>query len=298
MTAVVREPLVLTPARPTGATAAVPRVAVRALAVVGRVLGGAVVLLIFLGPFLWMLSTSFQTAAEASSLPPTLWPAQFSFDNFVEAFRRVDFTHFAVNSVIVTGATVIGQIVLIVPAAYAFARHEFPGRATLFGIVLATMLIPGQLIFLPVFVMYAEAGLLNTHASLVLPFLASGFGLFMLRQRFMQVPDAILEAARLDNAGELRILWTIMLPMARPTIATVALLTFVGTWNNYFFPLVWTTTEAVRTLPLAVDRLVRVDEFAPNIAMAGNVLLIIPAIVVFFLTRRHIMNAFTYTGVK
>ncbi|MDZ8274847.1 carbohydrate ABC transporter permease [Microbacterium aquimaris] len=298
MTAVVREPLVLTPARPTGATAAVPRVAVRALAVVGRVLGGAVVLLIFLGPFLWMLSTSFQTAAEASSLPPTLWPAQFSFDNFVEAFRRVDFTHFAVNSVIVTGATVIGQIVLIVPAAYAFARHEFPGRATLFGIVLATMLIPGQLIFLPVFVMYAEAGLLNTHASLVLPFLASGFGLFMLRQRFMQVPDAILEAARLDNAGELRILWTIMLPMARPTIATVALLTFVGTWNNYFFPLVWTTTEAVRTLPLAVDRLVRVDEFAPNIAMAGNVLLIIPAIVVFLLTRRHIMNAFTYTGVK
>ncbi|MDZ8170707.1 carbohydrate ABC transporter permease [Microbacterium xanthum] len=298
MTAVVREPLVLTPTRPAGATAAVPRGVVRALAVAGRVLGGAVVLVIFLGPFLWMLSTSFQTAAEASSLPPTLWPEQFSLDNFVEAFRRVDFTHFAVNSIIITGATVIGQIVLIVPAAYAFARHEFPGRATLFGIVLATMLIPGQLIFLPVFVMYAEAGLLNTHASLVLPFLASGFGLFMLRQRFMQVPDAILEAARLDDAGELRILWTIMLPMAKPTIATVALLTFVGTWNNYFFPLVWTTTESVRTLPLAVDRLVRVDEFAPNIAMAGNVLLIIPAVVVFLLTRRHIMNAFTYTGVK
>jgi sn-glycerol 3-phosphate transport system permease protein len=264
----------------------------------GRVVGAAVTLFVFLGPFLWMLLTSFQSAAEATSIPPTFWISEFSFANFLTAFERVDFAHFAGNSAIITIATVVGQILVIVPAAYAFARHDFRGRQVLFSVVLVTMLIPGQLIFLPVFVMFADMGLLNTHVSLVLPFLASGFGLFMLRQTFMQVPDALLEAARLDNASELRILWTIMLPLARPTIATVALLTFVGTWNNYFFPLVWTTTEAVRTLPLAVDRLVRVDEIAPNIAMAGNILLIIPVLIVFAFTRRHIMNAFTYTGVK
>lgn len=270
----------------------------RLLGSVLRFVGAALVLIVFVGPFLWMLLTSVQTASEATSLPPTFWPEIFAFDNYVEAFARVDFAHFAVNSVLITGTTVVAQILVIVPAAYAFARHSFRGRNALFGVVLATMLIPGQLIFLPVFLMFAGAGILNTHMSLVLPFLASGFGLFMLRQTFMQVPDALLEAARLDNAGELRILWTIMLPMARPTIATVALLTFVSSWNNYFFPLVWTTTDAVRTLPLAVERLVRADEIAPNIAMAGNMLLIVPVLIVFALTRRHIMGAFTYTGVK
>lgn len=263
-----------------------------------RALGTALVLLVFVGPFLWMLLTSVQSAAEASSIPPTFWPEIFNLNNYIDAFARVEFGRFALNSALITGATVIGQILVIVPAAYAFARHEFRGRDSLFGVVLATMLIPGQLIFLPVFLMFSEVGILNTHVSLILPFLASGFGLFMLRQTFMQVPDALLEAARLDNASELRILWTIMLPMAKPTIATIALLTFVSSWNNYFFPLVWTTTDAVRTLPLAVDRLVRFDEIAPNIAMAGNMLLIIPVLIVFAFTRRHIMSAFTYTGVK
>ena len=269
-----------------------------ALTALLRTVGTMVVIVIFLGPFAWMILTSFQTVAEATSIPPTFWVESLNFDNYVQAFARVDFLHFGVNSLVITGATVAVQILCVVPAAYAFARLRFAGRNVLFGIVLATMLIPGQLIFLPVFVMFARAGLLNTHASLILPFVASGFGLFMLRQTFMQVPDALLEAARLDNASEFRILWTIMLPMARPTIATIGLLTFMSSWNSYFFPLVWTTTDAVRTLPLAVDRLVRVDEIAPNIAMAGNMLLIIPVLIVFFFVRRHIMSAFTYTGVK
>lgn len=261
-------------------------------------IGAALVLVVFLGPFVWMVLTSFQTASEATSMPPTFRPSNINFDNFVEAFRRADFLHFGINSAIITAATVAFQILVIVPAAYAFARHEFRGRDALFGVVLATMLVPGQLTFLPVFVMYAETGMLNTHASLVLPFIASGFGLFMLRQAFLQVPDVLLEAARLDNASEFRILWTILLPIARPTIAIVALLTFMSSWNNYFFPMAWTTTDAVRTLPLAVNRLVRVDEIAPNIAMAGNVLLIVPVLIVFALARRQIMNAFTYMGVK
>lgn len=269
-----------------------------ALRYVVRAIGAVLVLVVFLGPFAWMVITSFQSAAEATSMPPSFWAEAFNFDNYVEAFRRVDFLHFGINSLIITGSTVAAQILLIVPAAYAFARYEFRGKSILFGIVLATMMVPGQLTFLPVFVMYAEVGLLNTHLSLVLPFIASGFALFLLRQTFLQVPDVLLEAARLDNASEFRILWTIMLPMARPTIAIIALLTFMSSWNNYFFPMVWTTTDEVRTLPLAVNRLVRVDEIAPNIAMAGNMILIIPVLIVFVLARRRIMGAFTYTGVK
>lgn len=283
---------------PTASAVSVPIIARRTVGVLLRTLGTIAVAIIFLGPFAWMILTSFQTAAEATSIPPTFWIESLNFDNYVQAFQRVDFAHFALNSLAITAGTVIGHILCIVPAAYAFARYQFAGRDALFGVVLATMIIPGQLIFLPVFVMFAKTGLLNTHASLVLPFLASGFGLFMLRQTFMQVPNSLLEAARLDDATELRILWTIMLPLARPTIATVGLLTFMTSWNSYFFPLVWTTTDAVRTLPLAVDRLVRVDEIAPNVAMAGNMLLIIPVLIVFFLVRRHIMGAFTYTGVK
>lgn len=286
----------MTPARRRGWTAG--RVAGKTLQMLGRIAVSLLLVVIFLGPFYWMILTAFQTLSEAAAIPPSFWTDSLRFDNFVEAFRRADFGHYALNSLIITGGTIVGQFLVIVPAAYAFARYQFAGKNVLFGIVLATMMIPGQLIFLPVFVMYANAGMLNTHLSLILPFLASGFGLFMLRQTFMQVPDGLIEAAKLDNASEFTIVRTIMLPLARPTIFTVALLTFITTWNNYFFPLVWTTTDAVRTLPLGIQQLQKVDEFAPNVVMAGNMLLVVPILIVFLIARKHIMQAFAYTGMK
>ena len=266
--------------------------------IIARVVVSILIVLVFAGPFYWMVLTAFQTASEALSIPPQFWVDALRWDNFVEAFDRVNFGHFALNSAIVTGGTLLGQFVIIVPAAYAFARFRFPGRDVLFGVVLATMMIPGQLIFLPVFAMYAKMGLLNAHLSLILPFVASGFGIFLLRQTFMRVPDSLLEAARLDHASEFTIIRRIMLPLAKPTIVTIGLITFIGTWNNYFFPLVWTTTDAVRTLPVAVPRLEALDEIAPTVVMAGNMLLVVPILIVFLLARRHIISAFTYTGVK
>jgi len=289
------------PLPPVSQRRSAPRVAAmlgKGLRISARVVISILLVLVFAGPFYWMVLTAFQTASEALSIPPQFWVDAVRWDNFVAAFDRVNFGHFALNSAIVTGGTLLGQFLIIVPAAYAFARFQFKGRDVLFGVVLATMMIPGQLIFLPVFAMYAKMGLLNTHLSLILPFVASGFGIFLLRQTFMRVPDSLLEAARLDHASEFTIIRRIMLPLAKPTIVTIGLITFIGTWNNYFFPLVWTTTDAARTLPVAVPRLEALDEIAPTIVMAGNMLLVVPILIVFLLARRHIISAFTYTGVK
>lgn len=263
-----------------------------------RILLSALLIVIFLMPFYWMILTAFKTLGEVLRMPPKFWVDSLQWQNFRDAFTRINFLHYTRNSLIITLGTMIGQLVVVVPAAYAFARYQFRGKNALFGIVLATMMIPGQLIFLPVFVMFAKSGLLNTYVSLIVPFIASGTAIFMLRQTFMQVPDSQLEAARLDNASEFKIIYTIMMPAAVPTLSTLALLTFIGTWNSYFFPLVWTTTDAVRTLPLGIQKLQDVEGLSPQIVMAGNMMLIVPILLVFLIARKQIIKAFTYMGVK
>lgn len=263
-----------------------------------RIIISVLLILIFLMPFYWMILTAFKTLGEVLRMPPKFWVDSLQWQNFRDAFTRINFLHYTRNSLIITLGTMIGQLVVVVPAAYAFARYQFKGKNALFGIVLATMMIPGQLIFLPIFVMFAKSGLLNTYVSLIVPFIASGTAIFMLRQTFMQVPDSQLEAARLDNASEFKIIYTIMMPAAVPTLSTLALLTFIGTWNSYFFPLVWTTTDAVRTLPLGIQKLQDVEGLSPQIVMAGNMMLIVPILLVFLIARKQIIKAFTYMGVK
>lgn len=271
---------------------------IRAPGLVLRILISVLLIVIFLTPFYWMILTAFKTLGEVLAMPPKFWVQSLQWQNFKDAFTRIDFLHYTRNSLIITLGTLIGQVLVVVPAAYAFARYDFKGKNWLFGTVLATMMIPGQLIFLPIFVMFAKSGLLNTYVSLIVPFIASGTAIFMLRQTFMQVPDSQLEAARLDNAGEFKIIYTIMMPAAIPTLSTLALLTFIGTWNSYFFPLVWTTTDAVRTLPLGIQRLQDIEGLSPQIVMAGNMMLIVPILIVFVVARKQIIKAFTYMGVK
>ncbi|AIQ30031.1 MULTISPECIES: carbohydrate ABC transporter permease [unclassified Paenibacillus] len=263
-----------------------------------RIIVSVLLIVIFLMPFYWMILTAFKTLGEVLRMPPKFWVDSLQWQNFRDAFTRINFLHYTRNSLIITLGTMLGQLVVVVPAAYAFARYQFKGKNALFGIVLATMMIPGQLIFLPIFVMFAKSGLLNTYVSLIVPFIASGTAIFMLRQTFMQVPDSQLEAARLDNASEFKIICTIMMPAAVPTLSTLALLTFIGTWNSYFFPLVWTTTDAVRTLPLGIQKLQDVEGLSPQIVMAGNMMLIVPILLVFLIARKQIIKAFTYMGVK
>lgn len=274
------------------------KILIRAPGALIRILISVLLIVIFLTPFYWMILTAFKTLGEVLSMPPKFWVNSLQWQNFKDAFTRIDFLHYTRNSLIITLGTMIGQVLVVVPAAYAFARYEFKGKNLLFGTVLATMMIPGQLIFLPIFVMFAKSGLLNTYMSLIVPFIASGTAIFMLRQTFMQVPDSQLEAARLDNASEFKIIYTIMMPAAIPTLSTLGLLTFIGTWNSYFFPLVWTTTDAVRTLPLGIQKLQDIEGLSPQIVMAGNMMLVVPILLVFIVARKQIVKAFTYMGVK
>ncbi|RVU55707.1 carbohydrate ABC transporter permease [Anaerosphaera multitolerans] len=254
---------------------------------------------IFVFPFAWMVVTSLKTLGQTLQMPPGFIVKNPQWDNFVRAFEAIPFLHMLKNSLIVVTGTLLCQVVTVIPAAYAFARYDFKGRKILFGITLVTMMIPAQLIFLPVFLMFSKLGLINSYLSLILPSATSAFAIFMLRQTFMQVPKELVEAAKLDGASEGKIITRIMLPIARPTLVTLGLITFISSWNDYFWPFVLTTNDAVRTLPVGIAAL-RTMEGGLNyhIIMAGNVLLIIPVLIVFVIAQRQIMDALSYTGIK
>lgn len=258
-----------------------------------------VLFLIFFFPFYWMLVTSVKTLGETIQIPPTLWPEIFQWENFKRAFEAIPFLHYLKNSIIVTLSVLVLQMLTIIPASYAFARYKFKGDNIIFGIMMITMMIPSQLVFLPLFIMFSNLGWINTYQSLILPFASSAFGIFMLRQTFKQVPKELIEAAKLDKASEFNIIRKIMLPLARPTITTLGLLTFIGTWNDYFWPLVLTTKDTVRTLPVGIASLRNIESGVNfHVLMAGNVMLVIPILIVFILAQKQIIKAFTYMGDK
>lgn len=255
--------------------------------------------LLFFLPFYWMALTAIKTLGETLQFPPKFWVSHPQWINFSKAFLAIPFWRYIKNSIIVTLGTLIIQFVTVIPAAYAFARYEFKGKKISFAIILITMMVPAQLIFLPVFLLISKMGMVNTYWSLILPQATSAFGIFMLRQSFMQIPEDLIEAARLDKASELKIIYKIMMPIARPTVVTLAMLTFIGTWNDYFWPMVLTTNDVVRTLPVGITSLRAVDGgVAHNIVMAGNIILLLPILIVYLIAQKQIIKGFTYMGVK
>ena len=272
---------------------------IRCVGTVLKILIDLLIALIFFIPFYWMFITSVKTLGQTLLMPPSFWVSDPQWGNFAVVFQKIDILGMLKNSLIVTAGTLFCQCVTVIPAAYAFARYRFKGSKILFGVTLATMMIPSQLIFLPVYLMFSKWGMINTYWSLILPSASSAFAIFMLRQTFKQVSEELLEAARLDTAGEFKIITRIMLPLARPTVVTLTMLTFINVWNDYFWPLVMTTKADVRTLPVGIASL-RMTESGVNyqIMMAGNVILVIPVLIVFFFAQKQIIKAFTYTGVK
>nr|WP_224726137.1 carbohydrate ABC transporter permease [Paenibacillus vietnamensis] len=254
---------------------------------------------IFAMPFVWMLSTSLKTLPETMIFPPQWIPGNFVWQNYADAWNTGPFLNYFVNSVVIAVGILVLQMLTIIPASYAFARYTFKGSGFLFGIVMVTLMIPAQLIFLPVYLELSTLKLLNTHLGLILPFASSAFGIFLLRQAFMQIPEELLEAARLDQAAEWKIILQIMVPMVKPVLVTFALFSFIAHWNDYFWPLVMTTNETARTLPLGIAKIREVEGVATwNVLMAGNLILVAPILVVFFLSQRQIIKAFVYNGVK
>ena len=266
---------------------------------IGRWAVNILLVLVFFFPFFWMASSSLKTLGETMQFPPTLLPGEPQWSNYDGAISSIPFGKYLLNSVIVTLAVLALQTVTVVPAAYAFSQYRFRGRGFLFGVTLVTMMVPAQLVFLPLFVLFAKMQMINTYWSLILPFATSAFNIFMLRQTFNQMPAELIEAARLDGASEFKIIVRLFLPMAKATLVTCALLTFISTWNDYFWPLVLTTNDAVRTLPVGVASM-RASESGINyhLLMAANVLLCLPIMVVYLFANKHIIKAFSYIGDK
>ncbi len=258
------------------------------------------VLVAFAFPFYWMLITAFKTYNESILTPPTLWPRQFTFESFQTiSSLGVGLWRYARNSVVITASIVVMQVVVMVPAAYAFAKRRFPLMGPLFGIVLVAFMIPVQITYISVFLMMSRLKLINTLWPQIIPFGANAFGIFMLRQGFKQIPDEIVESGRLDNATEVQIMTRIMLPMSKSYMITIAMFSFIAHWNDYFWPLVMTMNDSVRPLTMAIERLRDAEQGVLwNHVMASNTVLVAPVIVIFLFASQRIIAAFAYKGVK
>lgn len=259
-----------------------------------------VVMLAFVFPFYWMIITAFKTYPESMRVPPTMWPTEFSLEGFYATFNSgLSIPRYMLNTVIVTASVICLQLVVMVPAAYAFAKRKFPLSGLAFGVVLVAFMIPQQLTYIPVYLMMADWRLISSLWPQILPLGADAFGIFMLRQSFKQIPDEIIESAKLDNANELQVMVQIMLPMCKSAMITIAMFSFIGTWNSYFWPLVMTNNDLYRPLTLAIERLRDAEVGIHwNTLMAGNCLLVVPILVVFIFASRKIIEGFTYRGVK
>lgn len=258
-----------------------------------------ILVFLFIFPFLWMISISLQTDAEISSFPATLIPSVPQFVNYITAWNKAPFLTYLLNSILVVGAIIVANIIIMVPAAYAFAKYEFKGRNILFGLVLIAFMTPLQVTFIPIYYMMADWGLLSTLWPQILPFLVDAFGIFLLRQYFMQVSDELIEAARLDNTSEFKIIYKLMLPLSKAAVSTSVLFSFITHWNDYFWPMVVTSIDKIRPLTVGIAVLKDTETVTQwNIIFAGNMFLVVPILIVYMFCSRYIIRAFAYNGVK
>jgi sn-glycerol 3-phosphate transport system permease protein len=252
------------------------------------------VALLWLGPYAWMVLTSMRTLPEIMAAPAYPLPSSIQLGAYREVLQAVPVGRYFLNTLVMALSIALLQITLALPAGYALAKLRFTGKRVAFALVLACLLIPAQITFVPVFTMLGAVGLVNTLGALVLPFGASALGTFLVRQALLSVPDEIIEAARMDGASELYIVYRLLGPMVRPTLASLFLFSFVFHYNDYFWPLVMTTDDQVRTLPLAIALLREQGTGVRwHIVMAGNVLLSVPVLVVFAVAQKQILRAVT-----
>jgi len=256
-----------------------------------------VVALVWLFPYLWMGLTSLKPLAEIISSPTALWPKQPTLDAYREVFRSLPLARYFFNTSVMALGIAALQITLALPAGYALAKLRFRGKRWAFGLIVATLLVPAQVRFVPVFSLLADVGLVNTMSGLILPFGVSALGTFLVRQALLSVPDAQIEAARMDGASELYIVYRLLAPLLKPTLISLFLFSFVSHWNDYFWPLVLTTDEHARTLSLAIALLREQGTGVRwHLVMAGNVILSLPALAVFAAAQRHLLRAVTVRG--
>lgn len=263
---------------------------------INGLLFGATVITLF--PLLWMLSASLMAPGEASAIPPPLLPAHPTLDNYRELFTHGGLWRYLVNSVFLATATTALSLLVNTAAGYGFAKLRFRGRDRIFRWLLGALVIPGQVAMIPLFLLLKQLGLINSYGGVIVPALASIFGIFLVRQYALSIPDDLLEAARIDGAGEFRIFTSIVLPALRPVVITLGVFTLLGTWNDFMWPLIVLADNDLYTLPVALAALSREHVQDDELMMAGAVVTILPVLLVFLSLQRYYMQGLLAGSVK
>lgn len=250
-------------------------------------------------PFVWMVLGSFKTQGELLQSPPTWWPQTATLDNYTQLFSKLNFKQYFFNSTVVAVTVTAGNLLFCSMLGYALAMLNFKGKRALFGMVMGTLMIPGVVTFVPLFVLVANIGLIDTLPGLILPFLVAPFGVFLMRQFFLGLPRDLLDAGRVDGAGEMRIFRQIFLPLAGPALATLGILTFLGSWNSFLWPLVVAQNEERYTLPVALALYSTGQNSTQyGLLLAGATVVVMPVLVVFLIFQKRFIEGIATTGIK
>ncbi|MEU0383477.1 carbohydrate ABC transporter permease [Streptomyces chartreusis] len=259
-------------------------------------------LLLMAAPLLWMALSAFKTKKDLTASPPVWLPSHWTLSNFSQLLDQLDMPRYFMNSLIVAALVTVCNLLFCSMVGYALAKLDFTGRSRVFGVVLVALMVPGNLLILPLYVLMNKLNLIDTYAGLVLPFAAGAFGVFLMRQFMQSVPDELLEAARIDGAGEWYIFFRIVLPLVRPALATLAIFTFLGSWNNFVWPLIATNDPGKYTLPVALATFAndpnRTIAGGNGMLMAGSLLVVLPVLVVFIVLQRHFTQGIATAGLK
>jgi sn-glycerol 3-phosphate transport system permease protein len=254
--------------------------------------------IVVLYPIYTAFNISLLSDSQLASYPPRLFPNEFHFENFQHALEQAPLGRYLLNSVVQSLLVMFGQLVTASLAAYAFAFIEFKGRNVLFLVFLATMMIPWEATIIPNYLLIKQIGWTDTFQGLAVPFMATGFGTFLLRQFFLKIPKELHDAAVMDGAGDLRFLTTIVVPLARPALGTLAVYSFLQTYNQYLWPLLITNLPTMRTVQIGIALLQDEERFMFNIVMAGVVIILIPTIILFIFSNRQLIRGLTAGAVK
>lgn len=249
-------------------------------------------------PFFWMISTSFKTGFEALQTPPTWLPKKLQLTNWIAAWHAAPFASYLINSVVVALITTVGQIITAIMAAFAFAKMNFRGKTFLFTILLATMMVPGEMLIIPNFVTLSRLHLVNTYGALIIPWLASFFAVFTLRQSFASVPDQLYYAAKLDGASDWKFLWQILVPNSKSSITAIGLLQVIGSWNSFMWPLIVTNTDKMRTLPVGLQAFSSDSGVNYPELMAASTFVILPMVILYLFLNKYVVAGISGGGIK
>lgn len=254
--------------------------------------------IITLTPVVWMVSASFMVPGEASTTPIHFFPAHPTLEHYRALTERLHVGRYFLNSFVIASSVTLISTLFNSMAGFAFAKYKFPGRNKIFRFLLGGMIVPAQVTMLPLFLMLKSMGLVNTYAGVILPGLASIFGIFLIRQFACSIPDSFIEAARIDGASEFKVFRSVVLPLCRPILYTLAIFTFMGTWNDFMWPLIIMTDNANYTLPVAIANLKGEHLLDLELMMAGSVVTILPVLILFLAFQRHYVRGIMIGGVK